>query len=214
MDGNDRDLAAPEILSKLEDIADEVRISAKTIVFRQGELAQFIYFVQWGALRMDHHLEDGRNLVLDFSWKGEFFGLAEERFYSRSAITLVDTGLKRMRRDSLRKLSRTYPAITDLLMAQKNAFLVAAKTHMILLACPRAIEKVIGFLVACTGRLDCYDSVTRTLTLVMSRKDIADYLGMSIETTSRIFRRLEMSGYIKRIDSRNIRLGDKIMTYL
>ncbi len=214
MEQCDRNPVMSEIFAMLEDISDEVRRPAKNVVFRQGERAEFIYFVHTGALRTDHQSEDGRNLVLDFLWEGDFLGLAENESYSRSAITLVDSSLKRMRRDSVRKLSHRYPAIKDLFLAQKKASLAAARTHIILLSCPTAVEKIVGFLAACSGRSEYFDRHTNVLTLVMNRKDIADYLGISFETISRIFSYLENENYIRRIDSRTIKLTEKIMNNL
>lgn len=200
-----------EALSALERIGTDLKKPAKTVVFRQGESADFIYFLQSGALRLDYQLEDGRNLVLDFLWPNRLFGMVENEAYPWSAITLVDVHLKRMRRSAVQSLAQEYPGITDLLLQQKTASLMAAKNHIVLMSYPTATSKLIGFLLHYSKRKDYFNQSTQVLTLIMSRKDIADYLGMTFETTSRIFKYLETKNYIKKINHRQIQLNLKML---
>lgn len=198
-----------EASSALEQVCTDLQKPAKSVVFRQGESADFIYCVQSGALRLDYQIEDGRNLVLDFLWPDRFFGIMETGVYAWSAVTLVDVHLKRFRRNAVLALAQDYPSISTLLLQQKTASLMAAKNHIILMSYPTATSKLIGFLLAYSKRLDYFDPIAQVLTLIMSRKDIADYLGMTFETTSRIFRYLETENYIKKINHRQIQLNIK-----
>lgn len=202
---------APDIVSVLDQICTDIRKPAKSVVFRQGEQADFIYFLQSGALRIDCQLEDGRNLVLDFLWPDRFLGIVENDVYAWSATALVDVHLKRLRRSTLQSLAQDYPRIMDLLLQQKSASLMAAKNHIILMSCPTATHKLIGFLLDYSKRPEYYNPATQMLTLVMSRKDIADYLGMTFETTSRVFKYLETHNYIKKINHRQIQLTPHIL---
>ena len=202
---------ASETLSALERICTHIRKPAKSVVFRQGEQAEFIYFVQSGALRIDCQLEDGRNLVLDFLWPGRFFGIVDNDVYAWSTTTLVDVHLKRLRRSAVQALAVEYPGIMSLLLQQKSASLMAARNHIILMSCPTATSKLIGFLLDYRQRPEYYNHATQVLTLVMSRKDIADYLGMTFETTSRVFKYLETQNYIKKINHRQIQLTAHIL---
>ena len=88
---------------------------------------------------------------------------------------------------------------------------MAAKNHIILMSCPTATSKLIGFLLDYSKRPEYFDRTTQVLTLVMSRKDIADYLGMTFETTSRIFKYLETRNYIKKINHRQIQLNTHML---
>lgn len=198
-----------EASSALEQVGTDLQKPAKSAVFRQGESADFIYFVQSGALRLDYQIEDGRNLVLDFLWPDRFFGIMETEVYAWSAVTLVDVHLKRFRRNAILALAQDYPSISTLLLQQKTASLMAAKNHIILMSYPTATSKLIGFLLAYSKQQDYFDPIAQVLTLIMSRKDIADYLGMTFETTSRIFRYLETENYIKKINHRQIQLNIK-----
>ncbi|NHO56058.1 cyclic nucleotide-binding domain-containing protein [Acetobacter lambici] len=200
-----------EAFSALERIWTDLKKPAKSVVFRQGESADFIYFIQSGALRLDYQLEDGRNLVLDFLWPDRFFGIVENEVYAWSAIALVDVHLKRLRRSAVQALTQDYPGVMDLLLKQKTASLMAAKNHIILMSCPTATSKLIGFLLDYSKRPEYFDRTTQVLTLVMSRKDIADYLGMTFETTSRIFKYLETRNYIKKINHRQIQLNTHML---
>jgi CRP-like cAMP-binding protein len=191
----------------LERIGCDLKKPAKNVVFRQGENADFIYFLQSGAIRLDYQLENGRSLVLDFLWPGRFFGITEDTVYAWSAITLVDAHIKRLRRSTVQTLARNYPDITDLLLKQKTAALMAAKNHIVLMSHPTATSKLIGFLLAYSKQPEYFDQTTQVLTLIMSRKDIADYLGMTFETASRIFKYLEIRNYIKKINHRQIQLN-------
>lgn len=200
-----------DAFSVLDRICTDIRKPAKSVVFRQGERADFIYFIQSGALRLDYQIEDGRNLVLDFLWPNRFFGIVENEVYTWSAITLMDVHLKCLRRSAVQALALEYPEIMALLLQQKTASLIAAKNHIVLMSCPTATNKLVGFLRACSKRAEYFDQTTQVLTLVMSRKDIADYLGMTFETTSRIFRYLETKNYIKKISHRQIQLNTRIL---
>ncbi len=201
----------PETLCILERISTDIRKPAKSVVFRQGESADFIYFIQSGALRIDYQLEDGRNLVLDFLWPDRFLGTVENEVYAWSAIALVDVHLKRLRRSAVQTLAQDYPSVMDLLLQQKSASLIAAKNHIILMSCPTATNKLIGFLLDYSTRAEYFNHTTQVLTLVMSRKDIADYLGMTFETTSRVFKYLETKNYIKKINHRQIQLNIRML---
>ena len=200
-----------ETFSVLERICTHVHKPAKSVVFRQGERAEFIYFVQSGALRIDCQLEDGRNLVLDFLWPDRFFGIVENDVYAWSATALVDVHLKRLRRSAVQALAREHPGIMGLLLQQKSVSLMAARNHIILMSCPTATNKLIGFLLDYRKQREYYNHTTQVLTLVMSRKDIADYLGMTFETTSRVFKYLETQNYIKKINHRQIQLTPHIL---
>ncbi|MFT8930869.1 Crp/Fnr family transcriptional regulator [Acetobacter syzygii] len=193
--------------SVLNTICTNLKKPAKSVIFRQGEHADFLYFIQSGALKLDYQLEDGRNLVLDFLWPDRFFGIAENETYAWSATTLVDVHLKRFKLSSVQALAQEHPSITNLLLQQKMASLMAAKTHITLMSCPTATSKLIGFLLEYKKIPNYFNPSTHVLTLIMSRKDIADYLGMTFETTSRIFKYLETNGYIKKLNHRQIQLN-------
>ena len=152
-----------------------------TEVFGEGEDAEYVYQIISGAVRTYKLLPDGRRQINSFHLPGDIFGLENGVTHRFTAEAVVETkvGITR-RRSLLETMARQEAGATSLLgLVTRN--LQHAENHMLLLGRKTALERVAAFLLEMDERLDR----PNVMTLPMSRRDIADYLGLTLETVSR-----------------------------
>ena len=151
-------------------------------IFGEKEPADYAYRVISGSVRTYKILDDGRRQIGGFHLPGDIFGLLEfgdEHTFSADAIT--DTRVLMVKRKTLAVLAARHPAIARELFTFTGRELRRVQDHVLLLV-KTARERVVGFLLEMAERT-CAGNV---VDLPMSRRDIADYLGLTIETVSRI----------------------------
>jgi CRP/FNR family nitrogen fixation transcriptional regulator len=172
-------------------------------IFGEGEPARNVYIVLSGAVRTYRVLSDGRRQIVDFHLCGDVFGLDSEVEHNLTAESIGDTTLQIMRRavffeTSIARQGRAEDAWTTVLRKLQRA-----EAHVMMLGRQSACERVVAFLLDMKTRLS-NDGVV----LPMSRQDIADYLGLTIETVSRTFTQLQDSGLIDLPSRRRVVLRD------
>jgi CRP/FNR family nitrogen fixation transcriptional regulator len=162
-------------------------------IFGQGDAADFFFKVTCGTVRTYKLLIDGRRQIDAFHLPGDIFGFetgVEHRF---AAEAIQDVKVRAFRRRDLSEMLSTDPvAISDLMLAMAAA-LERAQDHMLLLGRKCAREKIATFLLRISERI----SNKRTIELSMSRTDIADHLGLTIETVSRTLTQLQRENVIE-----------------
>ncbi len=162
-------------------------------LFAEGEAADFFYKLVSGTVRVCKLLSDGRRQIEAFQLPGDIFGLesgAEHRF---TAEAVEDTVVLAFRRSRFASLVHDNPAFGDQLMNSMILSLERAQEHMVLLGRKTAQEKIATFLLDMSRRLAKADRVE----LPMQRTDIADHLGLTIETVSRTLSQMVRNGLIK-----------------
>ncbi|HXZ67624.1 MAG TPA: helix-turn-helix domain-containing protein [Alphaproteobacteria bacterium] len=169
-------------------------------VFGEGEPADFAYKVISGVVRTLRVLDDGRRQISAFYFPGDIFGveIGEEHANSAEAVTTVEIAL--VRQSALLKRTGENPAAACELWAQTSQELKRARSHLVLLGRQTACERVANFLLQMSGRQNNDESVS----LPMSRTDIADYLGLTIETVSRTLSQMERKGAIALLNCKHI----------
>jgi CRP/FNR family nitrogen fixation transcriptional regulator len=198
---------------KLIELAPGVAVAGFTMrferneeIFAEEEEADFIYKVISGAVRDVRILSDGRRQIGAFHLVGDVFGLecGETHLYSAEAV--VDCEIALVRRSVLDKAAEADAATARKLWGLTARDLQTLQDHMLLLGRKTALERVASFLI----RLSSRALASAALDLPMSRSDIADYLGLTIETVSRTFTQLERDGTISIPSSRHILLHDRL----
>lgn len=155
-------------------------------IYAQGEKCGGLYRVEFGAVRVYRLLADGRRQISAFHLAGEMFGFEADDTHHFFAEAICATGIRALRASPDNDLS------SELLpMALKG--LVRAQEHLLVLGRQNAIERIAAFLADIAER----QGGLRLIELPMSRTDIADYLGLTIETVSRVFSRLKQKGVIR-----------------
>jgi CRP/FNR family nitrogen fixation transcriptional regulator len=167
-------------------------------VFAQEEPADLVYQVVSGAVRTTCLMADGRRHVGGFYFPGDFFGVEFADMHAFAAEALCDSVILVIKRsvadrdiDLQRQLWRA--ASRELSRSQGHLLLLSRKT---------ALERVSSFLIDMAERQGGSDR----LFLPMGRQDMADYLGLTIETVSRMMTRLCADGLIEMTDPRHLRL--------
>jgi CRP/FNR family transcriptional regulator, nitrogen fixation regulation protein len=163
-----------------------VTFNAGAEIYAPGDKATAFYQVEFGAVRVYRLLADGRRQVIGFYLSGETFGFEAERTHTFFAEAINQTALRAISRPSVNEAS------PEMLMLALRG-MARAQEHIMMIGRQTAVERIAGFLLDMAerqGGLEHFD-------LPMTRLDIADYLGLTIETVSRVFAKLRASGFIK-----------------
>lgn len=160
-------------------------------VVDQGDPAEHVFKVVSGALRVVRLLSDGRRSVINFLLPGDFFGLAESGTYAHSLEVLSDASFVRYPKEQLRKVLDSDPAAGRRFFNLMCEQLSAAQELQWTLCRKSAVERIASFLLAMADRSKTQGKFAgTTVQLPMNRADIADYLGLTIETVSRVLTQL------------------------
>ena len=184
-------------LRELEHLGRHVHFASCDTVFAQEDMTTSFYNLLEGVMRLYKLLPDGRRQIVGFALPGDFLGMATSARHSLSADAIGPVVVCRFSRTSFARFIEDKPH----LLRRINEFAVRelsqAQDHMVLLGRRSAEEKVASFLVSWRDRLAQLSSPAKTVPLPMSRQDIADYLGLTIETVSRTLTKLERDGVIE-----------------
>lgn len=172
-------------------------------VFRQGELATFYYKIVRGVVMTGRWLCDGRRHIGGFYFGGEFLGLDSADEHSLSAETKGDVDLLLAPRNALSAMAMRDASVAQHLCGMMARELRRAQEHALLLQ-KSAKERMAYFLLDMAARLP----KANAMELCMTRQEIADYLGLTIETVSRTLNALESCGAIEIPKPRSIVLRD------
>ena len=185
--------ATPE-LEGLVGIGITVQATPGQTIVLEGDPCSHCFRVLTGAVRLYKGTADGRRQLIDFLVAGDCFGLLGGHFtYSVEAITR--TTLSKTPRAALAAAVRQQPEMADRLIELAAAKLARAHEHMLLLGRKNAQEKVASLLLELARRIGT-DEARWTFRLPLSRQEMADHLGLTIETVSRTMTRLREEGLI------------------
>jgi CRP/FNR family nitrogen fixation transcriptional regulator len=178
-----------------------------TEIYGEKEPADYVYQVKAGAVRSYKLLSDGRHQIGAFHLAGDIFGLENGGEHRFTAEAVVDTMVRLIKRRSLEIVAESDAMVARNLLSMTTSNLQHAEDHMLLLGRKTSLERVAAFLIEMDKRL----TAAGTMALPMSRRDIADYLGLTLETVSRALSRLHQLGTLEFIgtNQRQIVLLDR-----
>ncbi|MCG7391561.1 helix-turn-helix domain-containing protein [Microvirga sp. ACRRW] len=162
-------------------------------IFAEGDRAAYFYKVVSGAVRTFKLLSDGRRQIDAFHLPGDIFGMESGDEHRFSAEALGDVTIIAYRRCSLEALATRDQGFANQVIESMMRSLERAQNHMLLLGRKHALEKIATFLLVMAERL----AEDGHVDLPMSRTDMADHLGLTIETVSRSLTQLERQGVIE-----------------
>ncbi len=165
------------------------------VIYAQGKRTRSLYQIEYGAVRIYRLLADGRRQIVAFHLVGETFGFEINETHSFYAEAMVNTGLTTVERAASGQLN-------DHLVGVALKSMIRAQEHLLVVGRQSALEKIAVFLVDLAERQDGTDFID----LPMSRIDIGDYLGLTIETVSRTISKLRNMGIIKLLNARSIEI--------
>ena len=189
--------ADTDCLTELDRIAHRAYLAAGESFVLEGEDARFAANVISGGLKVQKSLSDGRTQSVCFLYPGEFFGLPLHRRQAFSATAFDDTELCLLPRPALNRIMERHPDFERRLFRVIEDQLAAASEHLLLLGRKSAIERVASFLLDLQLRATRRGATDGPIGLPLTRLEIADYLGLTIETVSRCFTRLRQNGVVE-----------------
>jgi CRP-like cAMP-binding protein len=198
---------APAARSALGDVfavaGAPVPFERNSEIFGEAEPADYFYQVVGGAVRTYKVLEDGRRQIGAFYLPGDVFGLEAGEAHGFSAEAVMRSTVRVARRSIVLAMAARNPDLGAALWQAAAGGMRAAQEHMLVLGRKSAEERVASFLLDIGQRGGCREIIE----LPMSRQDMADYLGLTIETVSRTLTHLQASGVISMHGCRSIHLN-------
>src|SRR6266487_4453057 len=186
-------------------IASEFSYRKDEEIYGEGEPSEYVYQVIRGAVRTYKLLNDGRRQVGAFHLPGDVFGLDPGATHRLTAEAIAYTTVRLVKRRSLEAAAGSNVQVAHNLWTMTAGDLRHAEDHMLLLGRKTAIEKVATFLLEMDRRL----AVAGMMALPMCRRDIGDYLGLTLETVSRALSQLHTQGVLGFSGARQIVLRNR-----
>lgn len=186
-------------------IATEFSYKKDEEIYGEDEPAEYVYQVMRGAVRTYKLLSDGRRQIGAFHLPGDVFGLESGPAHRLAAEAIIDTTVRLVKRRSLEHAAGTDVQVARNLWTMTAGDLRHAEDHMLLLGRKSAMERVANFLLEMDRRL----AVAGMMALPMCRRDIGDYLGLTLETVSRALSQLHNEGVLGFSGARQIVLRNR-----
>lgn len=198
-----------EALATLSALA-VVRDYAKgQVLIEQGAAAEDFLNVISGTVKLYKLLTDGRQQITGFAGTGQFLGLAVTDTYTFSVQAIEPVRACRFSRSRLRQLVVDCPQLEERLLQTACQELVTAQEQILLLGRKSAQERLATFLIGWSRQGGRRVSVADHVRLPMTRGEIADHLGLTIETVSRTFSRFRADGRIRTPSSHEVVITDR-----
>jgi CRP/FNR family transcriptional regulator len=186
------------------------RVDAKEFVFMEGDPTTNVYWIESGAVSLFKILPDGRRQILGFAYPGDFVGLGAQGDRLVSAQAIKPTRVRSIPVSRLNKIAAGDPDLSFKLYQTLAAELAEARDLMMTTGHRSACERVASFLLALSRRNRRNGENENSITLPMTRADIGDFLGLTIETVSRTLTKFKMSGLIDLPQSSRVHLVNRL----
>lgn len=193
-------------ISQLDALAEHIVAETGAALIREGDPANYVFNITSGSVRVYKLLQDGRRQITGFLFAGDFLGLATGDTYVFAAEAIEPVTACRFRKSDFRVLIRNVPALEAVLLDRANHELAAAQNQMLLLGRKTALERIATFLLDLPSLDPARATRADDVRLPMTRSEIADYLGLTIETVSRVLTRLKTSGVIRLVSLTEIHI--------
>lgn len=183
-------------------------IAAKEHMFTEGDQRAFVYKILSGAICLYKLLPDGRRQVIGFAYAGDLIGLSMTGCETLNAQAMVATRVKCLPIAALSQMADRDPSIAHTLYEALSNELSSVREHLVCVGQRTAMERLATFLLTLSQRNERHGNDPDIVDLPMSRTDIGDFLGLTIETVSRTFTKLKLSGIIEIDQGTTIRIMD------
>ncbi|MGO4677242.1 Crp/Fnr family transcriptional regulator [Bosea sp. 2YAB26] len=191
----DAQVSAPDLGSLFRRQPIE-KVETGAAVFWEGDEATHVFEVVEGVLRVFKIMSDGRRVITGFIYPGDLLGVSLKDHYLYTAEAITPAKLRRFARSRFQDEINRCPELRPQLFAQFCDEMAAAQDQMVLLARKSAEERVSSFLLLIARRRAGGRPTSPLLAVPMTRLDMADYLGLTIETVSRSMSKLIACGVI------------------
>jgi len=185
--------SAAEDTATFDRVGTVISMRRDQVLCFEGDPARYCFKVVRGAMRGCRLLPDGRRHVMQFLLPGDLVAFDSQESYRATVEAVNDATVIRYPRHAVDQLVQRHPRLGRSLLGKLCADLCAAHVQMLLLGRKNALERLASFLLAMSERNDEDDRIE----LPMTRSDIADHLGLTMETVSRSFTQLKACGVIE-----------------
>lgn len=196
-------------LGELARVNRHKELDAGDCLFFEGDPTEAYYVVMGGSLKLYKLLADGRRQVTGFLFKGDFVGLAFNSGHSFTAEALEHAKLCQMPKEKFELFLTDSQPLGRKLLQVATAGVVSAQEQMLLLGRKTAQERLASFLLWMSARAEERGEDASRLAIPMSRTDMGDYLGLTVETVSRTMTKLKTKGVISLLDRGIIEILDQ-----
>jgi CRP-like cAMP-binding protein len=193
--GSAKTLLTDEQRQQLTALATLMSLPARSIVYREESDFAWIFIARQGVLKAFRELPSGKRRVAAFLFPGDLFGLAENGHYVNTVQTITSTVLYRIPNDALTELLRRDPDLQFQFLAKITHEIRQGQRHAIVLARRDAAGRFAMFL-SMLEKNQLTGSHGGWIQLPMSRTDLAEYLGLSLESVSRATSALSRRGIV------------------
>jgi CRP/FNR family nitrogen fixation transcriptional regulator len=193
-------------LRKLHPHGIRQRFARNATVFFDGDASDRVWRIERGVVRLCKHTADGRRHVVDFALAGEIFGYVRSASQTFTAEAVNDVVAISYPKRKFLKLAEEEPGFATLLLTRLHGDIAAMQRQLLLLGCHDARERLTSFLLRLAER--SVTSAGERLALAMGRQDIADHLGLTVETICRTLKDLKAAGAIAVPNARELVLRD------
>lgn len=186
--------------------SETITVAEGQALFYEGDPNPFVFNVVEGAVKLYRLLPDGRRQITGFLFQGDFLGLGGRGASKFTAEALIPLQACRFKRADFDQLLNAMPALEHRLVALAGDELMAAQEQIVLLGRKTAKERLASFLIRLSERQMQLGGQENQVHLPMTRLDIADYLGLTIETVSRVMTQLKTSGLIRLLPANDVEI--------
>jgi CRP/FNR family nitrogen fixation transcriptional regulator len=194
-------------LERIDAHGAKLQFTRNEPIFNQDDPADQVFRIISGTVRLCRYMPDGRRYIVDFLLPGDLMGFVESPDLPVGAEAVTDVTLMAFPRACFDQLAEQNPDVRAQLLRHLSCNLLTAQQHLFVLGCQKARERVASFLLRLADRVGA--SCGDRLDLPMSRQDIADHLGLTIETISRTITGLRSTGAVLVPNTHQIVLRDK-----
>lgn len=180
-------------LARLDAITRTISLESQSYLFHQHSLAKSSYIVAQGELMIERSSAAGKRQIVAFICPGNFIGFTPTGYYEFSVRSLTKASLFELPTQQFSALAEEIPQLKENVRCISGNILAHTMDQMFALGQKKAHERVCFFL---KQLLERDTNTPRQISLSMTRQDIADYLGLTIETVSRAFAKLKADGVI------------------
>ncbi|SFB24558.1 CRP/FNR family transcriptional regulator, anaerobic regulatory protein [Rhizobium sp. NFR07] len=196
----------PETLAGLFARQPAEQLQPGQSLFFEGDDARHVFELAEGALRIFRIISDGRRVITGFVYEGDLVGVSLKGNYLYGAEAIVPTKIRRLTRRAFEGAVTESDELRSQVFERVCDEMAAAQDQMVLLSCKNAEERLCTFLLKHARRASATGVAQALVQLPMTRQDMADYLGLTIETVSRTITKLAAKGVLGCVGRHSIKI--------
>ncbi len=189
----------PEIRKQLTAIASLIRLESGETLYSEGELAQAIYIVQSGGVRLVEHTSAGKAVNVKIYGQGDIFGMMSlmgDYLHDASIIAMTASEIVTLNGNAMRNLMLQHAVIGVTVIELILEHVQHAHQRIRTLAAERSEQRIARAVLHCHEKFGGLNDADTPIAANLSQRDIAEFTGTTVETVNRILRRWEELGYV------------------